>query len=148
MLAHVPPGAVISLYLALPDELDPDPLITALHARGHAIALPTLLDRTTMMFVAWKPGEALERGPMKLRQPPASARECAPDIILTPLLGFDRSGGRIGYGAGHYDRAFQRFPGAMRVGFAWSIQEVDRVPLDPWDVPLHAIVTERELVTS
>ena len=83
---------------------------------------------------------------MGLRQPAVTSAECAPDLIVTPLLGFDRRGGRIGYGAGHYDRAFQRFPGARRIGFAWSVQQVDAVPLDPWDVPLHAVVTEREFI--
>lgn len=81
---------------------------------------------------------------MRLRQPLLSAPPRAPDLIVTPLLGFDRAGRRIGYGAGHYDRAFQQFPGAHRIGFAWAMQEVTCVPHDPWDVPLHAIVTERE----
>lgn len=146
LLVHIPTGATVSLYLALQDELDPEPLIAALHARGHAISLPALLDRVTMRFLAWAPGDPLELGPMKLRQPLGSASECAPDLIVTPLLGFDRMGGRIGYGAGHYDRAFQRFPGARRIGLAWAIQEMDAVPLDPWDVKMHAIATEQEFV--
>lgn len=147
MLAYVPPGAIVSLYLALQDELDPDALIAGLHARGHPLALPTLLDSTTMRFLAWSPGEPLERGPMRLRQPLPSAAPRAPDLIVTPLLGFDRGGGRIGYGAGHYDRAFQQFPGAHRIGFAWAMQEVERVPRDPWDVPVHAVITEYESIT-
>jgi 5-formyltetrahydrofolate cyclo-ligase len=132
--------------MALADELDPAPLLDLLHAQGHRIALPTLLDRTTMQFFGWTPGEPLQTGPMGILQPLPANSECAPDLIITPLLGFDRGGGRIGYGAGHYDRAFQRFPGARRIGFAWSVQEVDSVPLDPWDVPLHAVVTELEFI--
>jgi 5-formyltetrahydrofolate cyclo-ligase len=147
ILPHIRAGSTVSLYLALQDELDPDPLIAALHARGHGLALPTLLDRTTMRFLAWTPGEPLERGPMRLRQPLPSAPPLAPDLIVTPLLGFDRAGRRIGYGAGHYDRAFQQFPGAHRIGFAWAMQEVDRVPHDPWDVALQAIVTEGEFLS-
>jgi 5-formyltetrahydrofolate cyclo-ligase len=81
-----------------------------------------------------------------LRQPLLSAPERAPDLIITPLTGFDRMGSRIGYGAGHYDRAFQQYPGAHRIGLAWAIQEVELVPHDPWDVRLHAIVTEREFI--
>jgi len=146
LLPHIPGGATVSLYLAMHDELDPEPLLEALHTRGHGIALPTLFDRTTMRFLAWAPGDAIEHGPMKLRQPVPSAPERAPDLIITPLTGFDRKGGRIGYGAGHYDRAFQRYPGAHRIGFAWAMQEVEDVPLDPWDVPLHAIATEKEFV--
>ena len=146
LLPHIPDGATVSLYLAMHDELDPAPLLGALHARGHDIALPTLVDRTTMRFLAWAPGDAIEHGPMNLRQPLLTAPEHAPDLIVTPLTGFDRMGGRIGYGAGHYDRAFQRYPGAHRIGFGWAMQEVEEVPCDPWDVALHAIVTEKEFV--
>ena len=67
---------------------------------------------------------------------------------MTPLVAFDRRGGRIGQGASHYDRAFARFPGARRLGFAWALQEVEAVPHDPWDEGLHAIVTEREWITA
>jgi 5-formyltetrahydrofolate cyclo-ligase len=146
LLPHIPAGATVSLYLAMQDELDPAPLLDALHARGHAIALPTLIDRTMMRFLAWAPGDPIEQGPMNLRQPLPNAAERAPDLIVTPLTGFDCSGGRIGYGAGHYDRAFQLYPGAHRIGFAWAMQEVDRVPHDPWDVRLHAIATEKGFV--
>lgn len=147
LLPHIPPGASVSLYLAMHDEIDPAPLYDALHARGHALSLPCLIDRTTMRFLAWAPGDPIEHGPMKLRQPLPTAPERAPDLIVTPLTGFDRMGGRIGYGAGHYDRAFQRYPGAHRFGFAWAMQEVETVPHDPWDVRLHAIATEEGLVT-
>lgn len=146
ILPHIPPDAIVALYLSIGDEIDPDPLIAALHARGQPLALPHLTDRTQMYFRRWAPGDAIERGPFKLRQPQAGAAECAPEIIVTPLVGFDRMGGRIGQGASHYDRAFARFPGARRVGFAWACQEVERVPHDPWDVALNAIVTECEWV--
>ena len=143
LLPHMPDGAIVSLYLAMQDELDPAPLLDALHARGHRIALPTLIDRATMRFFVWAPGDPIGQGPMKLRQPLPTAAECAPDLIVTPLMGFDLKGGRIGYGAGHYDRAFQRYPGAHRIGFAWAMQQVETVPHDPWDVRLHAITTEK-----
>ncbi|WP_116089867.1 5-formyltetrahydrofolate cyclo-ligase [Sphingomonas crusticola] len=146
ILPHIPRGATVSLYLALKDELDPGPLIAQLHARGHELALPALFDGSSMRFLAWAPGDPIERGPMRLRQPLSSAPERAPDLIVTPLLGFDRAGRRIGYGAGHYDRAFQRFPGAHRIGLTWAGQEVARIPHDPWDVPLHAITTEQEFI--
>ena len=146
LLPHVPAGATVSLYLAMHDELDPAPLLDVLHARGHQIALPTLTDRTTMHFLAWAPGDPVVHGPMNLRQPSENAPERAPDLIVTPLTGFDLAGGRIGYGAGHYDRAFQRYPGAHRIGFAWAMQEIDQVPHDPWYVRLHAVATEEGFV--
>ena len=146
ILPHIAPGLVVGLYLALHDELDPAPLVDVLHARGQAIAMPHLEDIRTMRFRAWAPGDAVERGPMKLRQPLPDAPERAPDLIVTPLLGFARAGNRIGHGAGHYDRAFAQFPGARRLGFAWSVQEEEAVPHDPWDVPLEAVVTERGFI--
>jgi 5-formyltetrahydrofolate cyclo-ligase len=145
VLPHIAVGASIALYHALPDELDPTPLALALHQRGHALGLPYLIDRVTLRFHAWAPGEPLEPGPFGLSQP-MSRRELAPDVVLTPLVGFDRAGGRLGQGAGHYDRAFVALPGATRIGYAWAVQEVVRIPHDPWDVPLHAIATETEWI--
>ena len=85
-------------------------------------------------------------GPFGLLQPPGDAEEVVPDLILTPLVAFDRTLARLGQGAGHYDRAFARFPNARRIGVAFSVQQVDRLPTDPWDMPLHAIITEREWI--
>jgi 5-formyltetrahydrofolate cyclo-ligase len=147
LLDHVPAGIVVALYSAFGDELDPGPLGLLLHARGHALALPYVgPDRTTMRFIAWTPGESLVPGAFGLNQPDPASADIAPDLIVTPLVGFDRAGGRIGQGAGYYDRAFVALPGARRIGLAWSVQEVASIPLDPWDVPLHAVATEREWI--
>ena len=59
-----------------------------------------------------------------------------PDVIVAPLIAFDRAMNRLGQGGGYYDRAFARFPDALRIGLAWSAQELDDVPADPWDLPL------------
>jgi 5-formyltetrahydrofolate cyclo-ligase len=147
ILPHIPHAATVALYLAIHDELDPDPLLAALAARGQSLALPALYDATAMDFRRWAPGEPIERGPFRLRQPLPSADLVAPDLIVTPMVGFDRHGGRIGQGKSHYDRALIRYPGAHRIGFAWSVQEVPgRLPHDPWDMPLHAVVTENEWI--
>lgn len=147
VIAHVPAGATVALYHALRDEIDPAPLAAMLAARGHELALPHVAaDGGTMRFLAWRPGAALARGALGLSQPHAEGAEIAPAVIVTPLVGFDRHGGRIGQGAGYYDRAFAALPGAIRIGFAWSTQELATVPLDPWDVPLHAVATEREWI--
>ncbi|QJU58819.1 5-formyltetrahydrofolate cyclo-ligase [Sphingomonas sp. AP4-R1] len=147
ILPHIPHTAIVALYLSIHDEMDPTPLIDMLAARAQPLALPALYDATTMDFRRWMPGEALERGPFRLRQPPPSAPLVTPDLIVMPLVGFDRHGGRIGQGKSHYDRALVRYPGAHRIGFAWSVQEVPgHLPHDPWDMPLHAVVTEREWI--
>jgi 5-formyltetrahydrofolate cyclo-ligase len=101
-------------------------------------------DRLT--FRLWSPEKPLERSPLGFEQPGANTPIVAPQLILTPLLGFDRSLRRLGQGAGHYDRAFEDFPTALRIGIAWSVQEVPEIPTDPWDLPLDAVLTEREWI--
>jgi 5-formyltetrahydrofolate cyclo-ligase len=147
VLDHIPAGATVALYHALRDEPDPAPLAGLLAARGHRLALPHVADdRVTMRFVAWQPGDPLVRAGFGLLQP-AHAHEVAPTVIVTPLVGFDRDGGRIGQGAGHYDRAFVALPGAVRIGYAWSVQRIDAAPRDPWDVALHAVATEEDWIS-
>jgi len=137
----------VSTYRPIGGEANPSLFDTAVHAAGAGLALPHVVDRETpIRFLHWPPDGSLIPGPFGLLQPPADAREVAPDIILAPLVGFTRRGDRLGQGAGHYDRAFIRYPGAWRVGIAWSVQEVDTLPADPWDVPLHAIATETEWI--
>ena len=68
--------------------------------------------------------------------------EAEPDIVLTPLLAFDAAMNRLGQGAGHYDRVFERLPDAWRIGIAWSVQQVEHIVTDPWDMPLHGVITE------
>lgn len=143
------PGLVLASYIAVGSEADPAPLVAAARAAGCTMLLPWVADRATpLRFLEWSADSLLERGPFHLRQPPASARELAPDLILTPLLGFDAAGNRLGQGAGHYDRAFERHPAAWRLGLAWSVQQVASLPADPWDVPLHAIATETDTILT
>jgi 5-formyltetrahydrofolate cyclo-ligase len=140
------PGVVVASYLPIGSEADPAPLIAAAREAGCVVSLAWVADRATPMeFLRWDPGTAIEAGPMGLRQPPRSAPEVAPDVILTPLVGFDARLNRLGQGAGFYDRAFVQHPRAWRLGLAWSVQEVPELPADSWDVPLHAILTEQAL---
>ena len=143
------PRAIVASYIPIGSEADPSPLERAALAHGCRLALPHVVDRATpLRFLAWDPDALLTPGPFGLRQPGAHGDEIVPDIVLTPLVAFDRRLNRIGQGAGHYDRAFAILPGARRIGVAWSVQELDDVPADPWDAPLHAIATEQEWITS
>lgn len=109
-------------------------------------ALPFVADRATpMVFRSWTPGGALETGWVGLSHP-TGTDEIVPAVILAPLLGFDRKLGRIGQGAGFYDRWFAAHPDVKRIGVAWACQETDAIPTDPWDMPLHAIITEQEWI--
>ena len=96
-----------------------------------------------MQFLLWRPGELLVPGPFGLSQPDVMCEKCKPDIVLVPLLAFTDGGIRLGQGAGHYDRALSLLDGSTAIGIAWSIQQAEILPHDPWDVPLDAILTER-----
>lgn len=147
-VALLVPGAIVASYVPVGGEADPAALADAAIAAGCTIALPHVVDRPTpLRFLAWQNNAPLVTGPFGLLQPADHPHDVSPDLILTPLVAFDRTLARLGQGAGHYDRAFVRFPAARRIGVAFSVQEVDRLPTDPWDVPLHAIITEREWIT-
>jgi 5-formyltetrahydrofolate cyclo-ligase len=146
--ALIAQASVVAGYVALGSEADPAALLAWAHEKGKTVALPWIERRSVpMRFLRWAPGEPLVAGQWGLRQPdPATAAEVAPDLILAPLVAFDRRLHRLGQGAGYYDRAFARFTSAVRVGIAWSAQEMTTVPDDPWDEPLHAVLTEREWI--
>lgn len=141
------PDLIVAAYHPIGSEADPAPMVAAAGDAGCRIALPHVVDRATpLRFLAVDDPHVLEDGPFGLRQPAATGAEIEPAIVLTPLIGFDRRGNRLGQGAGHYDRAFAAYPNAWRVGVARSVQEVEALAADPWDVPLHAIATEREWI--
>lgn len=139
----------VAVYCAVGAECDLSKLASELEVRGLAIAKPRHADRDdTMRFHRWRSGDPLEAGPFGVPQPHSDAPEVAPDLILCPLVGFDRALNRLGQGGGHYDRAFAAHPGAKRVGVAWCVQEVDALPLEAWDIPLNAVLTEREWIAA
>lgn len=146
-LDRIAPAMIVATYFPVGSEADPASLAAAALERGATLVLPHVIDRPTpIRFLAWNPDAPLVDGPYGLRQPDAGQPELAPDLILTPLVGFDARLNRLGQGAGHYDRAFARYPEAWRAGVAWSIQEVPALPADIWDVPLHAVITERGML--
>jgi 5-formyltetrahydrofolate cyclo-ligase len=147
ILDHLGDARIVAAYIAVGDEVDPSPALSAMQARGLSTALPELAGRfSNMRFLRWLPGQPLIAGAFGIPQPAADAPEVEPDLILAPLVGFDRAMRRLGQGAGFYDRAFARLPEARRIGLAWSAQEADRLPADEWDVPLHAVATEQEWI--
>ncbi len=142
------PGIVVASYAPLGSEADPAALITTAMEAKCVLALPHVVDRATpLRFLRWDGVAPLAVGPYGLRIPEADWPETAPEVILTPLLAFDSVLNRLGQGAGHYDRAFEQFPHAWRVGVAWSVQQVEALVPDAWDVPLHNLLTERNWLT-
>ena len=114
-----------------------------------AFALPCAKSKDErLVFRRWVVGDALEMSPLGFLQPLSTAPKVTPSLIITPLLGFDHALNRLGQGAGHYDRAFEDFPNALRIGLAWSVQEVKSITTDLWDKPLDAVLTEKEWITA
>jgi 5-formyltetrahydrofolate cyclo-ligase len=137
----------VALYAPKDDEAPALRLAEALVAMGKQLCLPRVIDRLgTMDFRAWMPGDILEEGRFGTQHPASSAQPCDPDVIIAPLIAFDDRMTRLGQGGGYYDRAFARYEGALRIGLAWSVQQLEHLPADPWDLPLHAVLTERSLI--
>jgi 5-formyltetrahydrofolate cyclo-ligase len=140
-----PAGAVVAGFWPIGTEIDVRALMLALHEQGHPIVLPLTGRRgEALRFGLWRPGEALHPEPFGTLRPDGAER--TPDFLLVPLLAFDRSGHRLGYGAGYYDRTLARLPGAFALGCAFAAQETPEVPAGPSDVRLDAVATERGVI--
>lgn len=144
---ELPPGAVVSGFVPIRDEIDVMPLLADLAGRGHPCTLPVVTGRRQPLeFRAWAPGDPLLPGPFDVPAPAPDAAVLRPDLLLVPMLAFDRRGGRIGYGAGFYDATLallRRDGPVLAVGVAFAGQQVEAVPVEPHDQPLDWIVTER-----
>jgi 5-formyltetrahydrofolate cyclo-ligase len=145
----VKPGTVIAGYSAIRSEIDPAPLMRELAARGVRLALPVIAARgQSLRFRAWFPGDRLQQGPLGILEPSPAAAEVIPGIVLVPLAAFDRSGHRIGYGAGHYDRTLvqlRKARGFAAIGLAFAAQQVKTVPALQHDVALDYVLTETQV---
>ncbi|WP_221791815.1 5-formyltetrahydrofolate cyclo-ligase [Aquisediminimonas sediminicola] len=141
------PGLKVVAYIPAGGEISPLPCLIDAHEMGATTGLGWIADAPeTMVFRHWQPNDELIDGPLGVRQPGDDAPIITPDIILTPLVGFDDTGNRLGQGGGFYDRIFARYPDAKRIGLAWSVQRCESLPIDPWDQPLHAIITEAGMI--
>ncbi len=147
LLAAAPPpaGAVVAGFWPLPEEIDLRPLLFALHARGHVVALPeTPPCGQALRFRRWQPNASLVRGRFGTLY--AEGEEVVPSWLAVPLLAFDRCGRRLGYGGGYYDRTLRALAGAAAIGCAFACQQVDFVPAGEYDVRLAAVATERGVI--
>ncbi len=141
-----PPRIDMAGYWPMREEADIRPLLTALHERGHRVALPRVVRRgRPLRFLHWQPDDALVPGHAGILEP-AGGEEITPEVLLVPLLAFDGAGQRLGYGGGFYDRtlaALRARGGLLAIGVAYGDQEVDSLPPDDHDEPLDWLVTER-----
>jgi 5-formyltetrahydrofolate cyclo-ligase len=146
----VPSGTVVSGFMPLKSEINPVPLMHKLAAAGARLALPVVAGRGKPLIMrAYAFGDTLAAGQWGIREPKPEADAIDPDILLVPMLAFDRSGHRIGYGAGYYDMtlaALRAKKPVTAVGLAFAVQEVASVPITPRDARLDLVLTEREVI--
>jgi 5-formyltetrahydrofolate cyclo-ligase len=144
------PGAMVAGFMPMKSEIDPLPLMRKLAAAGARLALPVVAGPGRPLIMrAWAFGEPLAAGVWGIRQPEPAAPAVAPDIVIVPLLAFDRAGHRIGYGAGYYDLTIAALRGkqaVVAIGVAFAAQEITAVPATPRDARLDLVLTEREVI--
>lgn len=141
---------IMAGYWPMASEMDVRPALVALDRIEVLITLPEVSAKDRpLRFRAWRPDEALIEGDHGTFHPLKTAPLMRPDVVLVPLLAFDRRGYRIGWGGGYYDRTLEllRKTGeCIAIGVAYSAQEVDEVPTDAYDQRLDWIITEKEAI--
>jgi 5-formyltetrahydrofolate cyclo-ligase len=143
-------GTIVSGFIPIRSEINPLPLMRRLVAAGASLALPVVAGRGRPLILrAYAFGDPLQSGQWGIREPGPEAPEVVPDVMLVPLAAFDRTGHRIGYGAGYYDMTINRARSLKRVtavGMAFAAQEIAQVPATPRDARLDLVLTEREAI--
>lgn len=135
---------VVAGYWPIRDEMDVKSVIAKLMDAGQPVCLPVVIgDEQPLELRMWQDGAPLYEAGYGTLAPADDAPRAEPDVILMPLLGFDKKGTRLGYGGGYYDRTLASLSKRPRlIGFAFTLQEVDHIPREAHDVPLDVIVTE------
>ena len=143
------PGAnQIALYLPTDGEIDTAAIVALCRQQDKQIFLPVIASDKTLSFALWNPNTQLIENRYGIAEPPQNAHRCPAeklDIIFMPLVGWDRQGGRLGMGGGFYDRSLDGVSGPTLVGLAHSLQEVDFIPRESWDIGLDFIATDSAL---
>jgi len=148
---------LVAGYWAIDGELPLHSVVASLQQRGQQYCLPRLAGSARLLrFVRWRAGIALESNRYGIPEPacaPADLLDAAAlDVVLVPLLGFDRRGHRLGYGGGYYDATFSflrertQATRPLLVGVGYAMQEIETVQAAMWDVKLDYVATEKELI--
>lgn len=142
-------GVPLSGYMPIRTEIDPLPAMEEAAAHG-PVGVPVIQGAgLPLRFSRWEPGCALKDGPFGARVPERE-EYFEPEIVIVPLVAFDRTGGRLGYGGGFYDRTLELLRAkrpTLAIGFAFAAQEAESLPLEPTDQPLDMLITEAGILT-
>lgn len=146
----LPETGIVAGYWAQGGEIDPAPLMAALAAKGYKLALPCVAEaKAPLIFRSFQAEDPLLPGAWSIPEPPPTAPIVFPDILLVPLLGFDKRGHRLGQGAGYYDRtltALRAQKPVLAIGLGFAIQQEPEIPVADHDAPLDLIVTEAGVI--
>jgi 5-formyltetrahydrofolate cyclo-ligase len=143
-------GETVMVYTSKEKEVNTFPLIAVLLERGNPLVVPIIVREDVSLRLSYlRDTSVLVPSTFGVPEPIGSeipARADDIDTIILPMLGFDRSGGRIGYGAGYYDRFLSRNHNLRKIGIAFACQEVERLPVDENDIRMDCIITEDGIV--
>ncbi|MBY0291849.1 MAG: 5-formyltetrahydrofolate cyclo-ligase [Alphaproteobacteria bacterium] len=140
-----PKQTLFGAYWPIGSELDIRPLLYELMEKGFRCALPCLTQEG-LLFHLWTLSTPLQKGPFHVLEPSSTVPTAIPNVLLVPLLAFDRQGHRLGYGQGHFDRFLHQHK-VITIGIGFKGQEVDRVPHQAHDFSLDYILTEEEIIS-
>jgi 5-formyltetrahydrofolate cyclo-ligase len=142
----LPENAIIAAYMPTKSELDIGFLCAALADAGHQICLPIIgAGALEMSFHEYAIGDELVANKFNILEPLPSAKKVQPNVVLVPMLAFDRSKNRLGYGGGYYDK-FLHNADALKIGVAYAVQEIEQITSEQHDVKMDIIVTDRFLI--
>ena len=141
-------GKIVGGYYPYNNELDCIEILKNFENKKYLITLPKIKNNFLMDFFEWKLNEPLTINKYGIPEP-SSSKSRYPDIILVPLLAFDKNLNRVGYGGGFYDRYIQKIKKKKKfilIGLAYSFQRVKRIPTNKFDMKLDIIITEKNTV--
>jgi len=146
----------IAFFWPMGPEVDLRALLCSALRHGKHCYLPVMRQDGGLYFVRYREGDPIVPNAQRIPEPHYRPQDRFPatqlDLVCVPLAGFDRSGTRLGMGGGYYDRTFgfRLAPDSRKprlVGVAFACQELPSIPRESWDVPLEALITEREIIT-
>lgn len=138
---------LFSGYIATDDEVDISEFLIELMKKNKTIGLPKVINENEMIFCKWDGDKkSLIRNTTLNFYEPTGNEEIIPQVVITPLLAFDKEKNRLGYGKGYYDNYFKQHPEPLKIGIAIEQQEIDKVPMGSHDKKLDIIVTDKRVI--